>query len=247
MKLTVLGCLGAYPHLDHGTTAYLLESNGYNLMIDCGSMAVSSLEHHLKPTCLDAVILSHYHYDHIADIGVLTYYRQLWPKDDWDGAILKIFGHGEDEWHFNDLTMEGVTQAKAYDPEGTLKVGPFDITFLRTIHPVTCFAMRIVERRTGKVLVYTGDSGYKEEFLSFSKDADLFLADTYLFEGNENHKAHFTSLETGRIAQTAKVKKVVLTHLPQHGDLELLKEQAQRAAGEDIPVELAAVDKVFEI
>lgn len=38
------------------------------------------------------------------------------------------------------------------------KVGPFDITFLKTVHPVVNYAMRIVERRTGQVLIYTGDT-----------------------------------------------------------------------------------------
>ncbi|MDP4345294.1 hypothetical protein QSH67_27755, partial [Escherichia coli] len=73
-----------------------------------------------------------------------------------------------------------------------LAVGPFLITFMETIHPVTCYAMRIVEKATGKVFVFTGDSGYLASFEDFAKDADLFLADTYLFEGNERHHAHFT-------------------------------------------------------
>lgn len=51
---------------------------------------------------------------------------------------------------------------------------------METIHPVVCYAMRIVEETTGKVFVFTGDSGYLESFADFAKDADLFLADTYL-------------------------------------------------------------------
>jgi hypothetical protein len=37
----------------------------------------------------------------------------------------------------------------------------------------------------------------------------------------------------------------VLTHLPQHGDLEELRQQAAAVSG-GIPVELAAPHKVFE-
>lgn len=54
--------------------------------------------------------------------------------------------------------------------------------FMETIHPVVCYAMRIVEETTGKVFVFTGDSGYLESFADFAKDADLFLADTYLLK-----------------------------------------------------------------
>jgi ribonuclease BN (tRNA processing enzyme) len=210
-------------------------------------MAVSKLEHHMDPLWLDGVILSHYHHDHIADLGVLQYYRQLWPKDLWDGMILKIWGHTEDEFHFNDLTLDGVSEGIAYNPDETLKIGPWDITFMKTIHPVPCYAMRFVERKTGKVFVFTGDSGYLEGFNEFAKDADLFLADTYLFKGNENHRAHFTSLEAGTIAKTAGVKKLVLTHLPQHGDLEQLRTEAQDAAGSDIEVVLAEENAVYRL
>ena len=103
MKLTALGVWGGYPYQDAGTTSYLLTSNsGFNLMIDVGSRAVTELEHEVSPLCIDAVIVSHYHQDHIADLGVLRQYRQLWPKTDpdWDSAILKIYGHDEDMHEF---------------------------------------------------------------------------------------------------------------------------------------------------
>ena len=40
---------------------------------------------------------------------------------------------------------------------------------METIHPVTCYAMRIVEKATGKVFVFTGDSGYLASFEDFAK------------------------------------------------------------------------------
>lgn len=245
MKLTVLGCLGAYPYKGEGTTGYLLESEGYHLLLDAGSTTLIQLEKILDPLALDAVILSHYHHDHIADLGVLQYYWQLFPKQA-ERNVLPIYGHGEDSIHFNELTMAGVTEGHDYLQTKQLELGPFFVTFMKTIHPVTCYAMRFVENSTGKIFVFTGDSGYLESFVDFAKDADLFLADTYLFAGNERHKAHFTSQESGEIAAAAKVKKLVLTHLPQHGDLEQLKEEAAAAAN-GIPVELAAVQKIFEI
>jgi ribonuclease BN (tRNA processing enzyme) len=246
VKLTVLGCLGAYPYQGQGTSSYLLESDGFHLLIDAGSTTLIKLEEILDPLELDAVILSHYHHDHIADLGVLQYYRQLYPVLT-PTPILPIYGHTDDEVHFNELTMPNVSEGRAYFEAEELKVGPFLITFMKTIHPVPCYAMRIVEASTGKVLVFTGDSGYLESFIEFSKDADVFLADTYLFEGNERHHAHFTSKEAGEIAKAANVKTLVLTHLPQHGSLDDLREQAQQAAGPQISVMLAAPNLVINI
>ncbi|MDR0614704.1 MAG: MBL fold metallo-hydrolase [Lactobacillales bacterium] len=231
MKLTILGCLGGYPYQDQGTTAFLLQAKGYNLLIDCGSRAVTELEHHLSPLCLDAVILTHYHHDHIADLGVLQQYLQLWSKDDpdWDGQILKIWGHTEDEFHFNSLTMPNVSIGKSYKKDDLKKIGPWDVTFMRTRHPVLTFALHLLERDTGKVLVFTGDSGYLDDFCEFAKNADVLLADTYFFTETKHAPTHLTAKEAGKIAAKARVKKLILTHLPQHGDLERLKKEAKEA------------------
>lgn len=246
MKLTVLGCLGAYPYKGQGTTGYLLQSGDFNLLLDAGSTTLVQLEKILDPLALDAVILSHYHHDHIADLGVLQYYWQLFPTKEAK-PILPIYGHTLDEFHFNDLTLAGVTEGRPYYETEQLELGPFSVTFMKTIHPVVCYAMRFVENSTGKVFVFTGDSGYLASFTEFAKGCDLFLADTYLFAGHENHKAHFTAKESGEIARAAAVKKLVLTHLPQQGDLALLQVQAEKASQGEVPVELAAVGKVFEI
>lgn len=236
MKLTALGVWGGYPTRDAGTTSYLLQSEeGFKLLLDAGSRAVTELEHELSPNDLDAIILSHYHEDHIADLGALRQYRQLQTVKP---QILPIYGHQENEYEFSKLSLENVSEGIAYDVENGTSVGPFDIQFLKTVHPVICYAMRIVERATGQVLIYTGDTGYFAELVDFSKDADILLADVYFFKDKVKMPNHLSSVEAGEIAAQANVKKLVLTHLPQVGDLQVLREEAQEAAG-NIPVDLA--------
>ena len=76
MKLTTLGCWGAYPYQDGGTTSYLLTGkDGFQLLIDAGSRALNELEKEISPLELDAVIISHYHPDHVADLGVLRHHN----------------------------------------------------------------------------------------------------------------------------------------------------------------------------
>ena len=240
MKLTALGVWGGYPTRDAGTTSYLLQSEeGFNFLLDAGSRAVTELEHELSPNDLDAIILSHYHEDHIADLGALRQYRQLQTVKP---EVLPIYGHQENEYEFSKLSLENVSEGIAYDVENGTSVGPFDIQFLKTVHPVICYAMRIVERATGQVLVYTGDTGYFAELVDFSKDADILLADVYFFKEHYTKYSHMpnhlSSVEAGEIAAQANVKKLILTHLPQVGDLQVLREEAQEAAG-NIPVDLA--------
>lgn len=236
MKLTALGVWGGYPTRDAGTTSYLLQSEeGFNLLLDAGSRAVTELEHELSPNDLDAIILSHYHEDHIADLGALRQYRQLQTVKP---EILPIYGHQENEYEFSKLSLENVSEGIAYDVENGTSVGPFDIQFLKTVHPVICYAMRIVERATGQVLVYTGDTGYFAGLVDFSKEADILLADVYFFKDKAKMPNHLSSVEAGEIAAQANVKKLILTHLPQVGDLQVLREEAQEVAG-NIPVDLA--------
>ncbi len=42
-----------------------------------------------------------------------------------------------------------------------------------------------------------------------------------------------------KLPKRAQVKQLMLTHLPQHGSLEQLREEAQNYAGTEIPVTLA--------
>ncbi|MFV0555981.1 MAG: MBL fold metallo-hydrolase [Lactovum sp.] len=250
MRLTALGVWGGYPTKNEGTSAYLLSAkSGYQLLLDCGSRAVTELEKEILPTKLDAVILSHYHEDHIADLGVLRQYRQLYPrgKNNWEGQILKIYGPRENDYEFSKLTLESVSEGYAYDTESKNSIGPFDINFIKTVHPVNCYAMRILERETGQILVYTGDTGYFPELLDFSKDADLLLADVYFLKDKKNMPNHLSTLEAGQIAKKSRIKNLILTHLSQTVDLKLLKKEAQQEAGNNVIVQLAEAHKSWDL
>ncbi|MGX7024468.1 MBL fold metallo-hydrolase [Vagococcus hydrophili] len=237
MEVTVLGFWGGFPHKNEGTTSYLVESDGFTLLLDAGSSTLIQLEKIIDPLKLDAVILTHYHHDHIADLGVLQYLRQLKPAS--PVPELSIYGHSEDKFHFESLTMPTISKGIAYDPKEILEIGPFQITFIKTVHPVICYAMRIVEKETGTVFVFTADTGYFEELEIFCEGADLLITDTYFLEGMENHHAHLTSKETGLLAKKAGVKKLVLSHLRQDIDLELLKKQTEDYHQQSIETYLA--------
>lgn len=225
MKLTIIGCWGGYPKANEASAGYLLEHNGFQLLLDCGSGVLSKLQTLIEPENLDGVIISHYHSDHIADIGVLQHARLIQGFLGKRIACLPIYGHTYNQQEFEKLTYKEITKGIPYQEGETLIVGPFSIQFMRTNHPVDCFAMRI--ETEGKVLMYTGDTSYKDELVKFAKDADLLLCECN-FYGNQNAKnaGHMTSLDGGRLAKAASVKHLVLTHLPHYGNLEQLKEEA---------------------
>lgn len=227
MELTVIGCWGGYPNKNEASSGYLLKHNGFNVLIDCGSGVLSKLQNFIEPEELDALLLSHYHPDHNADIGVLYHARLIKGFLGTKPPELPIYAHNLDQREFAKLTYKNITKGIAYNPNETLEVGPFNITFLQTVHPVPCFAMRI--EVDGKVLVYTADSAYKEEFIDFGKDADLLLCECN-FYGNQSGKGagHMNSFDAGKFAEDAGVKQLVLTHLPHYGQITQLVEEAKQ-------------------
>lgn len=215
MKLTVIGCWGGFPAANGATASYILEKDGFVLIVDMGSGSLSNIQTFVPMDQFDAVLLSHYHHDHIADIGVLQY---GWLVDMYVTGRknkLPIYGHAFDQEAFTQLTSER-TEGIVYHPEKTLEIGPFKIQFLKTKHPVPCFAMRITDGN--KTIVYTADSAYTEDFIPFAKDADLLIADCNLYAHQDGAAAgHMTSRECGIIAKEACVRELLLSHLPQFG------------------------------
>jgi ribonuclease BN (tRNA processing enzyme) len=227
MKVTVIGYWGGFPAVNEATSAYLFEHDGFRLLVDCGSGALAKLQNYTTVEDLDAVILSHYHYDHIADIGPLQYARLIHKTLGADLPVLPIYGHTEDEEAFERLTHNGITEGIAYDPKGELAVGPFSITFLKTVHPVPCYAMRITAG--DNTIVYTADSSYIPEFVPFAKGADLLICECNFYAGqNAAPAGHMTSEEAATIAEGAGVGELWLTHLPHIGRHEQLIEEAGR-------------------
>lgn len=226
MRLTVVGFWGAYPAKGEATSCYLIEKDGFRLLIDCGSGALAQLPNYIDPYDLDAVILSHYHPDHIADIGVLQHLIKVQNLIQNEKRILNIFGHNQDKDGFQSLTSSD-TRAVAYQPGQPLELGPFMIEFLKTAHPVPCYAMRITDGE--KIIVYTADSSYQESFIPFSQNADLLITDCNFYKGQDGSKpGHMTSQEGAMIAEKADVKMLLLSHHPHFGERAQLKIEAEQ-------------------
>ncbi|WP_028402527.1 MBL fold metallo-hydrolase [Ectobacillus panaciterrae] len=227
MKVTVVGFWGGYPEAGEATSGYLFEHDGFQLLVDCGSGVLSHLQTYIKVSELDAVLLSHYHHDHVADIGVLQY---AWLVHFFNGVKLPelpIYGHALDAKGFDSLTYAPYTKGVKYDPGEVLQIGPFSITFLKTMHPVPCFAMRITEGTN--TVVYTADTSYLPQLASFAKGADLLICECNMYAHQDGKSAgHLNSTEAGSIAKEANVSELLLTHLPHAGNIADLAEEAKK-------------------
>lgn len=231
MKITVLGQWGAYPKAEEATAGYLFECNGKKVLIDCGSGVLGQVQKYTEICDLDAVIVTHEHHDHLADLGCLEYACLIDTQLGKRNKVLPIYVGREDRSAGRIIHYTGSEQIGIFDTS-EIEVGGANITFFETLHEVHCLAVRI--EFGGKKIVYTSDSQYSEELIGFSANADILIIETSFYKEFDASKfGHMNTVDVATIAQRAQVKKAVLTHLPHFGELErLVSEVQERYEGE---------------
>jgi ribonuclease BN (tRNA processing enzyme) len=244
MKITPIGIWGGYPKANSATSSFLIEHDGFHCLIDCGSGVLSSLQNYLPLEKLDAVVISHYHADHIADVGSLQFSRIINFYLGNQVRPLPIYGHMKDQENFGKLSYKDQTVGIGISEDDVVQIGPFKVTFCRTVHPVYCLAMKFsVDDHS---IMLTADTEWREELVDFAYGADLLISEANLYEEHLGKApGHMAGSEAGRLAKMAGAKQLVLTHLPLHGNIEEIFDAA--VAVYDGPAELAEVGKVYYI
>jgi ribonuclease BN (tRNA processing enzyme) len=89
----------------------------------------------------------------------------------------------------------------------------------------------------GRSVVYSGDTDYCENLIALSKQTDLLICECSMPE-NMKISGHLTPKLAGAIANEAKVKKMILTHLyPQCDHVDLIDQANQTYKGPIIVAE----------
>ncbi|MFJ7934142.1 MBL fold metallo-hydrolase [Sporosarcina sp. NPDC096371] len=244
MKITPIGIWGGYPKANSATSSFFIEHEGFHCLIDCGSGVLSSLQNYLPLDKLDAVVISLYHADHIADVGSLQYSRLINFYLGKPAPALPIYGHIQDQENFDKLSYKEQTVGVAISEDAVTQIGPFDVSFCRTIHPVYCLAMKF--SIGDHSIVLTADTEWRDELVDFARGADLLISEANLYEEHVGKApGHMGGSEAGTLAKQAGVKSLILTHLPLHGNIEEILDAARIVFNG--PTELAVVGKTYEL
>lgn len=234
MRLTILGCHSPYPGANGATAGYLLQTDEVNLLFDCGSGVISQLLNYLPISELDAVFLSHYHHDHVADIGVLQYGTMLHMRmNDRVKGSLPIYGPANPEEKGLKLTYETYTTFHEVNEESRITIGDCTVTFLQTQHDITCYAMRIQQGE--KTIVYGADSGPMTRWFPFVRAADLFIGEGTFLEKYKppTPTGHLSVREAAAVAEQIGCSMFVVTHLfPAYQDSDVRAEMEGYTRGE---------------
>ena len=239
MRVTVVGCAGSFPGPDSPASCYLLEAEGFRLVLDLGNGALGVLQRYTELFGVDAICLSHLHADHCVDMAAYWVARQYTadgpqppiPVHGPPGTVERVAGFGGEgmasvqaRFTFRDLAP------------GPVEIGPFRVTAGHVNHPVETFGFRV--EHDGWRLAYSADTGESDALVRLAEGADLLLCEASFLDAPDlPPNLHLTARQAAQHAARAGVGQLVLTHLvPGNSRDRTLAEAAQAYRG---PLSLA--------
>ena len=211
MELTVLGCSGSYGAPAGGAcSGYLVRAGSAALWLDCGNGTLANLQRHIAIDDVTAVVITHWHPDHCADIyglHVLLKYglgRTGFPVYAPEGTEDRLATLVDGDWG-------GAFAWAAVADNDAVAVGDAGLRFSRTSHPPPTLAVEVTA--DGKRLVYSADTGPEWSPEAFGGGADLVLSEASFQKDNENSGIHLSARQAGDAARHAGARRLMLTHL----------------------------------
>jgi ribonuclease BN (tRNA processing enzyme) len=234
VELTVLGCSGSYggPPFD-ACSGYLVRSGATSVWVDCGNGTFPHLQQHVALEDLSAVVITHQHPDHCADI----YGLHVMMRYGLERGGLSVFAPEGLEERLGVLVngWGNTFDWKVIGDGDGVELGNVALRFSRTDHPPPTYAVEL--SADGKRLVYTADTGPGWTVDAFGAGADLVLSEATYQEGRKGVPWHLTAHEAGRDAREAKASRLILTHIWPQFDPAVSAEEGSDAFAE--PVTLA--------
>jgi len=227
--LTVLGGCGAWPDAGQACSGYLLEEDGFRLLMDPGYAVVPRLLGLIPAHAVDAVVVTHGHPDHCADLNPLLRARALQampaarlPVFALPGALDAVLSLDRPKM------LAGVHQLHEFAAGDEFEIGPFTVATSSLPHWVPNAGLRLSSH--GQSLAYTGDSGPSPDIVRLASAVDVLLAEaTYVDDVPASDAPYLSSArDCGRRAADAQVGRLVLTHLWPGTDRAAAREAAQR-------------------
>jgi ribonuclease BN (tRNA processing enzyme) len=254
VEITVLGKSPAMPDAGGANSGYLVTEDGFKVLLDCGTGVFAALRTVCEPTAVNAVMITHMHADHFADLlpygHALAYsYREsgsrpqlLLPPGGREQLlqIAELFGIG--------YPIASAFEVKEYDPDGAAAIGPFTLRHREVPHYIRTWACEFSATRSGR-FTFGADCAPNQELVEFAQAADLLM-----LEATEEEvpvvpagdvRGHMTAREAGDVARQAGVRRLALTHFSDLLDPRVVSREG--AAGFGGPVDLVQAGTRFTV
>ncbi|MBT2232812.1 MBL fold metallo-hydrolase [Nonomuraea sp. NEAU-A123] len=249
MKVTIIGCSGSFPGPDSPSSCYLVEAEGFRLLLDFGHGALGVLQRYIGLYDVDAICLSHLHADHCLDMCAYHVARTYGPAApyprvpvhapaDAPRRLAAAYGMPDEP---------GLETAFDFIPltPGPFEVGPFTLVAGQVNHPVEAYGFRVTHG--GRSLAYSGDTGESAELVRLAAGVDLLLCESSFLDQPElPTDLHMSGRQAAEHAAKAGVGRLVLTHLvPWHDQLRIMDDACR--GGYSGPIDLARSGAVYDL
>lgn len=225
MRIFFLGTASASVTTERDNISLLVQSGEDQLLFECaGNPAGKILQSGNNPNKLKAVFLTHLHIDHCYGLPALLFHMFLNKRT----ALLDVFCPEEEhELIEAQLQSHGINSDMRTYSINVIAVPPDDNRLIyKTAHTAVYSApanhsratraFKILELKTGKSFVYTGDTSPLDNLAVFSANVDLLVHEATYLEKDEDLAAeygHSTACQAARIADKANAKSLALVHL----------------------------------
>ncbi len=221
MKLTVLGKYGPFPKPGGATSGYLLEAGDKKIVLDLGAGVFSRLEKILAPESADAIVITHFHFDHASDAPIFAYYLQQLENRGLSDKKIKLFCPKSES-----PLCKGICAFKYFDVRFAEEEEFSDLglkfSFYPMKHPELCYGVKISDGE--KTFAYTGDTNDCPSVGRIFSDSDLVLADGGLLERDRNENSPHLSVEKCVEYGKKSNVKTIISHInPLYSEAEIFK------------------------
>lgn len=224
MQLQFIGCGDAFGTGGRLNTCFHVVGERTNCLIDCGASSLIGLKRYrIDRNGIDLILVTHFHADHFGGIPFFILDAQFTTKRT---RPLTIAGPpGLPVWYerWMETAFAGSSKTRQKFPLtllelevgrasglGGLRVTPYAVRHSDPAGP--CLGFRI--EAEGRVIGFSGDTEWVDELIAIGRDADLFICESYVRDGEI--KAHLSLATLERHLGEIKPKRLVLTHMGEH-------------------------------
>ncbi len=218
MELTVLGSGTLIAQKDRSCAGYVLREGDGCALLDCGPGCLLRLNQAgVEVTDISLVLISHFHWDHVAELP--AFLNSRWLQREKAAGRLSLAGPSgfyawldrvmaDDRDWLPDLNLRLLELN-----EGPTKLGVLSVRAGRSFHTDNSLSFRL-ENGEGTVLFYSGDMDYQESLLPLAAEADLAVVECSWPQVRQGD-GHLDPLQASRFAASARVRALLLTHFYQ--------------------------------